>query len=77
MNLKTLELGSSLKTIGDGAFSGMLKIRYITLPASVETVGSGIFKSCSLLRVVTILKEKDSLDTSGWGVGFSITWKPQ
>lgn len=77
VNLKTLQLGSSLKSIGDGAFSSMLKIRYITLPSSVENVGEGIFKSCSLLRVVTILKEKDSLDTSSWGVGFSITWRPQ
>jgi hypothetical protein len=75
--LTDISLGNGVTHIGSQAFESCWKLRYITLPASVETTGDGLFSSCSYLRSVTIKKPQGSLNTSNWGVGFSVRWKPE
>lgn len=45
---------SSVKTIGNQAFSGMTNISSILIPSGVESVGMGAFYGCSSLTVLEI-----------------------
>ena len=54
-NLKevTFEDGSSLRSIGEGAFRQCVSLEVITLPPSLETLGDGAFYQCPNLKEVT------------------------
>lgn len=59
-DLNTIVWGSdngkktTLKTIGDGAFSSVLGIAELEIPASVQNVGSCAFANCSGLKKLTV-----------------------
>ena len=50
----TITLGSGVKTIGDGAFSGCTEIQEISLPDSLTTLGESGFTDCISLKSVHI-----------------------
>ena len=52
-NLTTIVIPSTVKEIGDGAFSGTGLVS-IELPEGIETIGIGLFRSCSNLTSITI-----------------------
>lgn len=53
-NLNNVELGNSLTTIGDYAFSKCTALPAITLPNNVTSIGERIFRDCSQLATVDI-----------------------
>lgn len=63
--LKELALPSSLKTIGNGAFSANNQLVKITLPANLNTLGDNAFKGCSSLEKIELPK---NITTLGAGV---------
>jgi hypothetical protein len=52
--LESLTLPSSLTTIDEGAFSGMVNLKSITIPASVTKIGNMLFKDCESLESVVL-----------------------
>ena len=52
-NLTNLEIPSSVRTIGEEAFSGT-GLTSMTIPSAVETIGFGAFSDCSNLASVTL-----------------------
>lgn len=56
-NLASVQLPSSLKSIGDKAFEGCSSLTYVLLPAGLEYLGSNAFGGCSALKGVNIPKD--------------------
>lgn len=56
-NLKSIELPSTLKEIGDKAFYGWRELTSLTIPASVESIGAKAFGESRKLERVTSLIE--------------------
>ncbi len=54
VSLKSIDLPSSLKTIGDGAFLHTA-LECITLPEGITTIGEGAFDGCENLTEVKVL----------------------
>ncbi len=54
MNLKNLDLGTTVKKIGDYAFYGGESIKEIHLPDSLETLGSRSFGKCISATALTL-----------------------
>ncbi|MDE5547718.1 MAG: leucine-rich repeat domain-containing protein, partial [Clostridia bacterium] len=52
--LKTVDLGDSVKRIGDSAFSGCVSLESIELPAGLESLGTGVFYGCTGLKSASI-----------------------
>lgn len=52
--LKTVEIPSTVKRIGDNAFNGCRGLESIVIPDSVETIGSGAFSNCTKLKSITL-----------------------
>ena len=50
----SITIPNSVKSIGDGAFSGCYSLTSITIPNSVTSIGWGAFAGCSSLTSVTI-----------------------
>ena len=63
--LKELALPSSLKTIGNGAFSANNQLVKITLPEQLNTLGNNAFKGCSSLEKIELPK---NITTLGAGI---------
>lgn len=53
--VKRVLVGSSVKTIEEGAFQGCNNLESVTVSSSVETVGDHAFRKCSKLKHVTFL----------------------
>ena len=53
-NVKSVIIGNSVTSIGDGAFSGCTRLTSITIPDSVTNIGVAAFSHCSGLTSVTI-----------------------
>jgi len=53
-NLKTITLGSTLKSIGISAFSGCKALTAMTIPNSVKSLGSDAFSACFSLKTATL-----------------------
>ena len=50
-----ISIPDSVKTIGNGAFSGCQNISSVTIPQGVTSLGYGVFSNCNRLSSVTIL----------------------
>ncbi len=50
----TFAEGSTLATIGEGAFSECKKLQEIDLPSSVTSIASGVFAKCSSLQSISL-----------------------
>ncbi len=55
------EDGSALKTIGDRAFSGCLRITTVVLPEGLKTIGQYSFDSCTALNSISIPNSIESI----------------
>lgn len=69
-HLASVNLPSTLETIGDGCFNGT-KLTEVVIPASVTRIENAAFASCRELRVVTILNkdcviEQGKEEPAGW-----------
>lgn len=53
-NLKSVTLGSDVKTIGEAAFYGCNKLENIVLPQKLEKIELGLFSDCTSLKSVTV-----------------------
>lgn len=60
-NLKSIELPSTVTSIGDGAFrkSGLVSV---TVPNSIETIGNDVFRQCSHLTTVQLPRSLKKMD---------------
>ena len=56
--LKTVKMGSSVKSIGASAFSGCVKIASLTIGSGVTTIGNSAFYNCKALKNITISTTK-------------------
>jgi len=56
-NLTTVTFSSTVRVIGNYAFSGCMSLQSVTLPTSVTQLGTGCFLSCVSLESVVILGE--------------------
>ena len=52
--LKSVEIGSNVKTIGNNAFSGCEKLRKVSGMEAVTTIGDGAFQNCTALKSITL-----------------------
>ncbi len=53
VSLKTVDLGTDLKSIGESAFSGCVSLTEIDLPYELEEMGAAVFAGCTALTAVT------------------------
>ena len=52
--LKTVKIGSNVKTIGSKAFYGCKKLTKVTIGSKVTTIGNSAFQNCTVLKSITI-----------------------
>ena len=60
-NVSTLNIGSHVKMIPDGGFSGCTNLQSITIPDSVESIGNLSFATCTGLTSITIPRRIKSI----------------
>ena len=53
-SIKTISIGSGVKSIGDWAFYKLSAAEYVTIPSSVTSIGSSAFYGCKSLKSITI-----------------------
>ena len=53
-DIKTVDIPTSIKTIGQKAFYGCLSLTKISIPSSVTNLGASCFENCSSLESATI-----------------------
>lgn len=58
--------GKTVKTIGDYAFSGNLKVKEINIPDGVTTIGEGAFFNCTELNKVTMSETVKTVDNAAF-----------
>ena len=74
-NLETVDIGQSVWSIENSAFSGCESIKELTIPSSVLFIFPHVFFGCkSLKKLNIVVDEKDGLQNSkynfqGGGVG--------
>ncbi len=61
--ITSLEIPSSVKTIGDSAFFQMSALTSMTIPASVTNMGGNLFNSCSSITRIELLNHPTALGT--------------
>ncbi len=52
--LKSVDLGDTVKRIGDSAFSGCISLESVELPAGLESLGTGVFYGCKGLKSAVV-----------------------
>ena len=72
-NLEEINLPSTLKEIGEGAFYQQETLRSIEIPDSVTTIGKYAFAKCTNMTEVIIPSVATSIGTNGFLSGESIT----
>ena len=60
------QVGSCVKAIGDGAFSGCTILDSVMLPEGLETIGNNAFESCSGMPYCTIPQTVTSIGNSAF-----------
>ena len=58
----TLEAGSRITTISEGAFMDCTSIPAISLPTSLKTIGKDAFRNCTGIQSITFAKEGDGVE---------------
>ena len=53
-SIKSIEIGNSVKYLGQGAFYGCIALTSVTIPGSVTSIGSSAFCGCSGLTSLSI-----------------------
>lgn len=64
--LKKIKLGSSIKTIGTGAFKKCTKLTDITYNKKVTSVGTSVFEGCTSLSKITLGSKVKSIKKSAF-----------
>ena len=62
-SLTSIEIPSSVTSIGDGAFYGCSSLTSIEIPSSVTSIGEGVFADCSLLEVIIVNLHNSKYDS--------------
>lgn len=62
--LTKINLGNSVKNIGQSAFAGCKALTEITLPSTLETMGAAVFYNCESLKKVEGLNDVTFVDGS-------------
>ena len=66
-NVSTVNIGSNVKMIPDGGFSGCTNLQSITFPDSLESIGHLSFMNCTGLASITIPRNVKSIgDNAFW-----------
>ena len=65
-NVKTIKLGSNIKTISSYAFSFCAKLEKVTIGSGVKTIGKGAFNGCKKLKSVAIGKNVTKIEASAF-----------
>ena len=65
-NVTTVNIGSHVKMIPDGGFSGCTNLQSITIPDSVESIGNLSFFNCTGLTSITIPRRIKSIGRSAF-----------
>lgn len=52
-NFPSLELPSSLQSIGSRAFASNIMFQTVNLPSTLQTIGNSVFSSCKYLKSIT------------------------
>ena len=58
----TLETGSRLATLGDGAFMGCTALESFTVPATMSKIGAFVFADCSSLETIDFAADGKTLE---------------
>lgn len=53
-NIASVNIGTKVTTIGQGAFQDLKKLRDVSIPSTVTTIGQSAFDSCTKLTSITI-----------------------
>lgn len=53
-NIKSIDIGKDVKSIGSGAFVSCTKLESVTLPQGLTTIGSSAFNGCSAMTSCSI-----------------------
>lgn len=56
-NIKKVVIPKTVKTIGDGVFSGCSKLSTVTMGANVATIGKSAFMNCTSLKKIILPKK--------------------
>ncbi|MBR4624749.1 MAG: leucine-rich repeat protein, partial [Alphaproteobacteria bacterium] len=56
-SLVSIDISTSVKTIGDRAFKGCKSLKQITIPDSVTAIGENAFCDCQSLQLIIISKK--------------------
>ncbi len=60
LDIKKVNIPSSVTKIGNDAFKGCVSLTEITIPASVTEFGTGIFNNCDSLKAIKVDKYSDA-----------------
>ena len=69
--INKIDLGNSVKQIGDSAFSWCTSLVEIAIPSSTETIGSSAFYMCTNLNRFTVDSQNQNYSSDGFGAMFN------
>ena len=72
-SLTTVNLPSSLTSIGNSAFKSCSSLTAVNLPSSLTSIGNSAFQSCSLLTAVNLPSSLTSIGMMSFAYCYSLT----
>lgn len=69
--LTKIDLGNSVKEIGDSAFSWCTSLSEILIPSSTKNIGSSAFYMCTALKKFTVNSQNQNYSSDTFGVLFN------